>query len=73
MTKHQVEEAPDYDHDRHVDDQLDYHEDVGSYYEPYGWHGPSAESSTTRRRRGFTDPAPTGSCSDAGAAEFEPN
>jgi hypothetical protein len=44
MTKDQVKDAPDYDHDRHTDDELDYHEDVGSYYHPYGSHGADSES-----------------------------
>jgi len=44
MTKHEVKQAPDYDHERHVDDALDYHEDVGGYYDPYGWQRATAES-----------------------------
>ena len=56
MTKHQVKEAPDYDHDRHVDDQLDYHQDVGSYYQPFGSHGPSGESFRDAEAERLTDP-----------------
>ena len=68
MSKDQVKQAPDYDPDRHVNDEPDYHEDVGSYYEPYGWHGPSGESFRDAEAERLTDRAPTGSCSDAGPA-----
>lgn len=36
MTKEQVKHAPDYDEASHQADEDRYHDDVGSYYEPYG-------------------------------------
>jgi len=56
MTKEEVKHAPDYDHDRHVNDRVDYHEDVGSYYHPYGSHGPSGESFRDAEAERLTDP-----------------
>ena len=35
MTKDQIREAPDYDPDRHRDDEDSYHRDVGQYYDSY--------------------------------------
>src|SRR5262249_7609580 len=32
MTKDQIKNGPDYDADRHRDDEAGYHRDVGSYY-----------------------------------------
>jgi hypothetical protein len=56
MTKDQVKDAPDYDHDRHVNDRVDYHEDVGSYYHPYGVHGAGSASLHEAEAANFTEP-----------------
>ena len=36
MTKDQIKDAPDYDPDRHRDDEAGYHREVGQYYDQYG-------------------------------------
>jgi hypothetical protein len=36
MTKDQIKNAPDYDPDRHHDDEVGYHREVGQYYDQYG-------------------------------------
>jgi hypothetical protein len=56
MTKDQVKHAPDYDHERHVEDQVDYHEDIGNYYQPYGSHGAGSETLHEAEAESFTDP-----------------
>lgn len=56
MTKDQVKHAPDYDHDRHIHDQVDYHEDMGNYYEPYGVHGAGSENLHEAEAVNFTEP-----------------
>jgi hypothetical protein len=35
MTKDQIKDAPDYDDVRHKVDELNYHDEVGRYYDPY--------------------------------------
>jgi hypothetical protein len=35
MTKDEIKSAPDYDADRHRQDESGYHDEVGSYYEPH--------------------------------------
>ena len=35
MTKDEIKSAPDYDEDRHRQDEEGYHKEVGSYYEPH--------------------------------------
>ncbi len=35
MTKDQIKQAPDYNPDRHRDDESGYHDEVGGYYDPY--------------------------------------
>ena len=56
MTKHQIKEAPDYDARPARRRPADYHEDVGSYYHPYGSHGPSGESFRDAEAERLTDP-----------------
>ena len=36
MTKADVKKAPDYEHERHRDDERGYHDDERSYYERFG-------------------------------------
>ena len=55
MTKDEVKQAPDHDHERHVDRERDYHEHVGGYYEPFGWHGSTAESLHEAEADRFTE------------------
>jgi hypothetical protein len=35
LTKDQIKQAPDYDADRHRDNEDAYHKEVGDYYEPH--------------------------------------
>ena len=35
MTKDQIKHAPDFDADRHREDETNYHKEVGEYYEPH--------------------------------------
>jgi hypothetical protein len=35
MTKDQIRHAPDYNSDRHRDDEPGYHDEVGNYFDPY--------------------------------------
>src|SRR5689334_24464570 len=37
MTKDEIKDAPDYDPDRHRDDEAGYHREVGQYYDRYGF------------------------------------
>ncbi len=35
MTKDEIKQAPDYDHERHQRDEDAYHKEVGEYYDPW--------------------------------------
>jgi hypothetical protein len=35
MTKEQIKQAPDYNSERHRDDESAYHDEVGNYFDPY--------------------------------------